>query len=139
MTKQNHSFFSLLQIGLSIHHVNKLSERRFGMSLVQWCLLKQLLDRPASSAFVLAKATGVQPSTLTQTLKRLERKGYIFITEDPRDSRKKLISITRSGMLGVKRVRKALLGAFPEMHRHYAVLGKVEKILLRYTNESHRL
>lgn len=88
---------SLFHIGNAIQTLNKRFEKNFGLSLVQWCLLKVLIDMPSSPAHSLADAVGVHPSTLTQTLKRLERKKFIFITEDPRDSRKKLISITRSG------------------------------------------
>lgn len=97
MSKQEQSLFSLFHIGLSIHALNRRSEKGSGLSLVQWCLLKCLIDMPAASAHALAKTVGVHPSTLTQTLKRLERKNYIFIAEDPKDSRKKLISITRLG------------------------------------------
>lgn len=97
MNETERPLFSLFHIGNSIQTLNKRSEKRTGLSLVQWCFLKYLIDMPASSAQKLAKAVGVHPSTLTQTLKRLERKGFIFITEDPIDSRRKLISITRSG------------------------------------------
>ncbi len=97
MSTLEHSVVSLLNLGSSIHHANKESERRFGLSLVQWCLLKHLIDMPSASARSLAKEAGVHPSTLTQTIKRLARKKLIFILEDPKDSRRKLISITRLG------------------------------------------
>lgn len=97
MNEFERKLFSLLDIGSSIHHFNKESERRLGLSLVQWCLLKRLIDMPSASAQSLASEVGVHPSTLTQTIKRLERKSFVFVTEDPRDSRKKLISITRLG------------------------------------------
>lgn len=89
--------FSLFHTGVAIQQFNRRTEKRLGLSLVQWCLLKQLINMPAVSAHLLAKAVGVHPSTLTQTLKRLEKKEYVFIVEDPKDSRKKLVSITRSG------------------------------------------
>jgi DNA-binding MarR family transcriptional regulator len=97
MNEVERPLFSLFHIGNSIQALNKHSEKTLGISLVQWCLLRCLIDMPASSANSLAKAVSVHPSTLTQTLKRLDRKNFIFITEDPKDSRKKLISITRSG------------------------------------------
>jgi len=89
--------FSLFKMGVSIHNLNKKTEKKLGLSLVQWCLLKRLIDLPAASASSLADAVGVHPSTLTQTLRRLGRKGFIYVAEDPKDSRKKAISITRSG------------------------------------------
>lgn len=97
MTFSTHPFLSLFRIRLSIHRLSKLSERRFGLSIVQWCFLRRLIQMPAVSAQTLAQTVGVHPSTLTQTLKRLHRRGLIFITEDPRDSRKKTISVTRQG------------------------------------------
>lgn len=99
MMVENDKFplISLFQVGNTIHQLNKQTEKKLGLSLVQWCVLKKLIDMPASAAASLAKAVDVHPSTLTQTLRRLERKKYIFIMEDPKDSRKKLISITRNG------------------------------------------
>ena len=97
MSDIDRALFLLCHVGISIHHLNKKSEKNLGLSLVQWCLLKNLIDLPGASAHLLSKAVGVHPSTLTQTLKRLEKKNLVFITNDPRDSRKKLISITRSG------------------------------------------
>jgi len=100
--------FSLFQIGNSIQAFNKRSEKKLGLSLVQWCLLKRLIDMPATPAHSLAASVGVHPSSLTQTLKRLERKKLIFIICDPKDSRKKLISITRAGMELVQKTETEL-------------------------------
>lgn len=88
---------SIFKVGLYIHNFNKISERETGLSLVQWCLLNKLMDMPAASALALAKGVGVHPSTLTQSLKRLEKKGFVFVADDPRDSRRKMISLTRNG------------------------------------------
>ncbi len=93
---------SIFKIGLSIHNFNKISERETGLSLVQWCLLNKLMDMPAASALALAKGVGVHPSTLTQSLKRLEKKGFVFVADDPRDSRRKMISLTRNGQAALQ-------------------------------------
>lgn len=93
---------SIFKIGLSIHNFNKISERETGLSLVQWCLLNKLMDMPAASALALAKGVGVHPSTLTQSLKRLEKKGFVFVADDPRDSRRKMISLTRNGQAAMQ-------------------------------------
>ena len=89
--------YLLFQIGNSIQQLNRKAERQLGLSLVQWYLLARLVDLPATSPQTLATAVGVQPSTLTQTMKRLEKKRLIFVCEDPKDSRKKVVSITREG------------------------------------------
>jgi DNA-binding MarR family transcriptional regulator len=102
-------FFCLFQIGVSINQLNKQSEKQLKLSMVQWSLLKTLVEIPGATAHSLAEAVGVHPSTLTQTLKRLERKKYIFVMSDPSDSRKKLISITRLGKETMDATSKSLL------------------------------
>ncbi len=102
------SLLSLLDIGTAIHHLNRRSEKNLGLSIVQWVLLKTLVDMPAASAQCLARAVGVHPSTLTQTLKRLERRGYIFVDSHPKDSRKKLIGLTRSGKTMLDRANEEI-------------------------------
>lgn len=86
-----------MDLSLSLHHINKTLEAQCGLSVVQWSLLKTLLDMPAISPLMLSKALGVTPGTLSQTLVRLEKKKYLFMCSDPTDARKKMISITRLG------------------------------------------
>ena len=95
-------FHSILRLGLRIQHINQKLEQDSGMTLTQWSLLKCLVDNPTMSALNLAQSLGIQPSTLTQSLKRLERKGLIIVTKDPLDARRKLLSVTRSGNLALR-------------------------------------
>lgn len=53
---------------------------------------------PGGSMTELADSVGVQASTMTSALKRLRKKNYIYIGQDPNDSRKKNISVTKAGM-----------------------------------------
>jgi DNA-binding MarR family transcriptional regulator len=97
MTAPKHPLKSIFNVSLLIHNLNKEAERRAGLSIVQWSLLKHLLEMPGASALELSDAVGLHPSTLTQTLKRLIRKKWVLVLEDPRDSRKKIICLTRAG------------------------------------------
>ncbi len=97
MKERSQPLLSLFHLGLAIHHLNQKAEKKLDMSLGQWCVLGHLIDMPATSAHAHAKAVGVHPSTLTQALKRLETRGFVFMMEDPKDPRKKLISMTRIG------------------------------------------
>ena len=87
----------LVKENLEFHSLNKKIESKFGLSLVQYHLLSTLKDMPGSSPQQIANAIGMHPSTLTQSLKLLHRKNTIFVTDDPRDKRKKFLSITRHG------------------------------------------
>lgn len=91
------SITCLMNLNLSLQNINKSLELKYGLSVVQWSLLKILLNMPAVSPLILAKALGVTPGTLSQTLMRLDRKKYLFMCHDPTDARKKMISITRLG------------------------------------------
>lgn len=108
---------SLFHLTLTLHHLNKDMERKFRLSLVQLFVLLRLRSRPASSAYSLSQAIGIQPSTLSPTIQRLARKDYIFVTEDPRDSRKKLISLTRRGKETTEAVQMKLKVIFQELNR----------------------
>lgn len=87
----------LVRENLEFHGLNKSAEVSLGLSLVQYHLLVTLRDMPGCSPQRLADAVGMHPSTMTQSLKRLQRKKAIFIADDPRDARKKLLSVTRLG------------------------------------------
>jgi DNA-binding MarR family transcriptional regulator len=88
---------SLFHLTLKLHHLNKDVGRKFKLSLVQLFVLQRLRHLPAVSLQALSVAIGVKASTLTQTIRRLVRKDYVFVAQDPKDSRKKILSLTRSG------------------------------------------
>lgn len=87
----------LVRQNLKFHAINMNAEKRLGVSLVQYHLLATLRDMPGSSPQQLADAVGMHPSSLTQSLKRLLKKGTILVIDDPRDARRKLLTITRHG------------------------------------------
>lgn len=92
------SMFELL-IGLSVdlHNLNAGVQRRFSISIVQWLVLKKIVELPGLSASTLAEHCGVHPSTLTSTISRLEAMGLIFIQERSNDQRRRLLLASRLG------------------------------------------
>lgn len=108
MNAQEKTLCLLSEVGVSVFQLNKKTERALGMSLVQWCLLRQLVDLSGISALALSKKIGVHPSTLTQALKRLEKKGWISVCDDPLDSRRRLIALTRNGFDQMNQVSRAV-------------------------------
>lgn len=103
---------SLFHLTLVLHHLNKDVERKFKLSLVQLFVLLKLRQLPGVSAQVLASAVGVHPSTLSQTLRRLSRKEFVFVTEDPKDSRKKILALTKRGKESIDLVYRDLKEVF---------------------------
>jgi DNA-binding MarR family transcriptional regulator len=94
---------NLLRIWTSFHRANKSVEERLGLSIVQFHLLRTLRDHPGISSLDLARSVGLHPSTLTQSLRRLLRKEFVFISKDPRDSRRKILTATRRGYDALQR------------------------------------
>jgi DNA-binding MarR family transcriptional regulator len=87
----------LLRVSLVFQQINKTLESKIGLSLVQWFLLRTLKVMPAVGPLELAKALGITQGTLSQSLRRLSRKELILVCSDPKDARKKIVSLTRSG------------------------------------------
>lgn len=87
-----------VEMNLAFHALNKAAEGRLGLSLVQFRLLEALKDMPGCAPQRLAQQVGMHPSSLTQSLKRLQKKEALFMDHDPRDHRKKILSLTRRGM-----------------------------------------
>lgn len=115
----NTSLFRLLDLGLELQKINKILEVKYGLSIVQWSLLKNLLEMPAASPLALARSLKITPGTITQTLGRLSKKKFLFICEDPQDARKKMVSLTREG-------RDALLVVEQEYVSIFAEIDKIE-------------
>lgn len=92
------ALLGLFRISNEVSLLNKRAEARFGLSLTQWALLRELRERPGCSPLALAEALRVAPGTLTQSLKRMARKGYLHIGDDPRDTRRKVLALTRPGL-----------------------------------------
>ena len=110
----NEEIVRLVKMSLAFHNLNKKAESSLGLSLVQYYLLTAIRDMPACSLQRLADAVEMHPSTLTQSIKRLQKKECVFVAEDPKDSRKKILTMTRDGqkllegfMAGVDQVLKS--------------------------------
>ena len=103
---------SLFQLALVLHRLNREVEQKFKLSLVQLFVLLRLRRLPVACAHTLASAVGIHPSTLSQTLRRLTKKEFVFVTEDPRDSRRKLIALTKRGKDAIDVVSRDVKSVF---------------------------
>ncbi len=108
MAAHKHPLKSVFHVSLLLHNLNKEAERLTGLSIVQWSILKHVLEMPGTSAQELSDALKLHPSTLSQSLKRLIRKELLLVLEDPRDSRKKVISLTRNGKGALDQAEKQM-------------------------------
>jgi len=89
---------NLIGLSVDLHNLNACVQRNCRISVVQWLVLKRIIEQPGLSAGSLAEITGVQPSTLTPTINRLEAMGLIYIQERPNDLRRKLLLTSWLGL-----------------------------------------
>ena len=97
ISKSRDSIKTLVEMSLVFHNLNKTVEQSLGISLVQYHCLNTLREMPGCSPLALSRSVGMHPSTLTQGIKRLARKKFIFVGEDPKDLRRKIISLNLKG------------------------------------------
>jgi DNA-binding MarR family transcriptional regulator len=90
-------FEELIGLSVDLHNLNLNIQKKYGISLVQWLVLSKVVARPGLSAGTLSEIVGVQPSTLTPTLSRLEAMGLLWIQERPTDLRRKMILASQLG------------------------------------------
>lgn len=125
------SLTGLIDLNLAFQRINKALEAKYGLSVIQWSLLQTLIEMPAVSPLVLARALRVTPGTLTQSLNRLEKKEYLFMCDDPSDARKKMISITRKGKNVLESAEGEYQRVFKEIENVRDAIEKVDVFLTR--------
>lgn len=76
---------------------SKRMESRLGVTAPQRLVVRIVGRFPAISAGEVAEILHVHPSTLTGVLKRLEARGVVARTADPKDGRRALLSLTARG------------------------------------------
>jgi DNA-binding MarR family transcriptional regulator len=102
-----------------------------GMTLAQFGLLNHLVRLGGEwSPVRLALAFQVTKQTMTSTLGRLERQGYVAIRADPADGRGKLVALTTDGA-AAHALCLARLGPAMAVAADAAPEGLVEALLPR--------
>jgi DNA-binding MarR family transcriptional regulator len=103
---------AMTQIGV-IAQLNNTALSRVledGLSLAGFSLLHHFMVRnvDGQSPLSLANAFQVTKGAMTNTLQRLEAKGYVTVQPDPADGRAKVVRITRAGRAARDRALAAM-------------------------------
>ena len=67
------------------------------LSYTQYVVMMYFWEMKSASATELSRALMLDPSTLTPIIRKLENKGYLMRTRDPRDERSLIIAMTEKG------------------------------------------
>lgn len=101
-------FEHLFKVGLKLEKLNKILISRSELSLIQWYILREMINNPYCSANKLADRIGCHSSTLTSFLSRMNKKKFVIIDTDASDGRRKRLVITRLGKEKVLKTEKFL-------------------------------
>ncbi len=127
--------FILTNVQQSVQQLFKGELGQFGVTPVQYMVLKCLWDENGVTVKQLADRLQLDSSTITGILDRLEIKGMIKRKPDPNDRRALSVVLTPKGKALEKSVNQAIINA------NNKVLGKLEnqesealKLLLQKIN-----
>ena len=104
--------------------IEQLARSRFervlpdGLTLAQFGVLNNFVRLGGErSPGGLARAFQVTKGAMTNTLQRLEAKGYVSLRPNPADGRAKIVALTEAGRGGRERALAALAPALAELER----------------------
>jgi hypothetical protein len=76
---------------------SKTKQRDHGITMPQWKALSEISRNPGITQVELAALTDSDPMTMSGILDRLEKRGFVTRSPDPRDSRAKVVQILPEG------------------------------------------
>ncbi len=115
--------------------IEQLARSRFerllpdGLTLPQFGVLNNFVRLGGErSPGGLARAFQVTKGAMTNTLQRLEAKGYVSLRPDPADGRAKIVALTEAGRGARERALAALAPALAELEREIPEAGFIEAL-----------
>ncbi len=85
-------------------------------------LMSKLLDEPMSQVDV-ANFMRISPPSAMELVRRLERDGYVRRTRDPKDQRRRLVSLTEGARRQVIEMRRSLVAGMTAVEERMAAEG----------------
>lgn len=97
---ENHDICVHFLLGKALQRVNQVSKSKlspYGVTPVQYALLRRLWEKDGQFGYVLAEQLLLDSATITGIIDRLEQNGFIERRIDPQDRRNKLVFLTEKG------------------------------------------
>jgi len=102
--------------------------RPHGFTLAQFALLNHLANVKSQSITELTQAMEINQPGVTKIIQKFEREAWVTVSPDPKDSRKKQISISEAGQQHILTVGAAL---FPDVKNWFADWDSSQKAQFR--------
>lgn len=110
---------SLRRIVHALRVATRASERAFGLSAAQLFVLRQLAVLPGQSLSDLARRTRTTPSSVSEVVSRLVRRGLVARRAASTDRRRAVLALTPAGRALLERapetVQERLLAGFDRL------------------------
>jgi MarR family transcriptional regulator, organic hydroperoxide resistance regulator len=87
----------LWEVDHALEKVSSRMERTLGVTAPQRLILRCVGKYPGMTAGTLAQTLHLDPGTISSALRRLEARGMLERHRDPRDGRRVVLGLTRSG------------------------------------------
>ena len=135
---EDDSGYLMLQASnLWAHYQDKALKRHYGLSHVQFSVLASiswqvLEEKKQATQTMLAEQTKISPMTISQMLKVLETRGYVYRTKHLTDVRAKAVDLTQEGK---ELTNKAMKTIYSIDAKFFRILGKNIKCFNRYMFE----
>lgn len=96
----------------------------FSVGIETWRLLVTLAIEPQLTAQAISQAIGMDKASVSRTIQKMQKQGYVTVGLDARDGRHRLVAITRRG----RELHDAILAVALERERALlSVLTKAEQ------------
>jgi DNA-binding MarR family transcriptional regulator len=107
--KENYVDFNLRHAWHKISRMYNQKAKAHGLTMsIGFILL--IVDKEGTPSTQLGPRMGMEPTSLSRTLKTMETKGYIYREVDSHDKRKVFIFLTQQGLELRKEVKKVVIG-----------------------------
>ena len=107
--KENYVDFYLRHAWHKVSRMYNQKAKAHGLTMsIGFILL--IVDKEGTPSTQLGPRMGMEPTSLSRTLKTMETKGYIYREVDKDDKRKVLIFLTKQGLELRKEVKKVVIG-----------------------------
>lgn len=76
---------------------SRLYLKRFGIGIIEWRIMAMLAIEPKISPARIVQVIGIDKAGVSREMRKMEQKGYLRISDDPTNLRRKSLELTAKG------------------------------------------
>jgi len=119
-----HVWLVLFKAARAVQRNAEMSISALGLGLTDFAVLEMLMHKGPQPVNRIGRKVLVSSGSMTAAVDRLEKRGLVRRTADPRDSRARIVRLTATGR---KVIRRAFARHVLDIEKTMAVLGSRER------------